>query len=311
MAIHIVPQQELAEQKKQHIVAETPLLLYPDLKKLYPQRIKRLQQLALSSPFADYLMFVADIVSAQQKALIRYPLKMDLLPVVETAHKNGHAVLDPERIPYSLSYLQQCLFVIIDVLQQKPQQDPVSCSLKVLHEISLQNLQQAIKPLLQQDFQQSNNRYTIFLWAALSLYWAQMATSLPGQAKIKTGKQNTHCPVCHGIPVASIVRIGDNPGVRYLHCSLCETEWYMTRVMCSNCEQLERISYYSLDEVKSAIKAEYCQTCNSYLKIFYQDIQPQLDIIADDLASLSLNAKLEEKTYLHTGLNPFLMMQQT
>ncbi|WP_371682626.1 formate dehydrogenase accessory protein FdhE domain-containing protein [Escherichia coli] len=31
-----------------------------------------------------------------------------------------------------------------------------------------------------------------------------------------------------------MVQIGTTQGLRYLHCNLCETEWHVVRVKCSN-----------------------------------------------------------------------------
>jgi formate dehydrogenase accessory protein FdhE len=47
-------------------------------------------------------------------------------------------------------------------------------------------------------------------------------------------------------PVASIVHQGNEAGLRYLHCSLCESEWHLVRAKCSNCEATRDIGYWSL-----------------------------------------------------------------
>jgi FdhE protein len=56
-------------------------------------------------------------------------------------------------------------------------------------------------------------------------------------------------------------------GLRYLHCNLCETEWHVVRVKCSNCEQSRDLHYWSLDNEQAAVKAESCGDCGTYLKI--------------------------------------------
>ena len=76
------------------------------------------------------------------------------------------------------------------------------------------------------------------------------------------------------MPVSSIVQIGTTQGLRYLHCNLCETEWHVVRVKCSNCEQTRDLHYWSLDNEQSAIKAETCGDCGTYLKILYQEKRP-------------------------------------
>ena len=44
----------------------------------------------------------------------------------------------------------------------------------------------------------------------------------------------------------------------------------------------------------------------SYLKIFQQNNDPHLEPLADDLASLPLDALVEEQGFARSGLNPFL-----
>ena len=143
-------------------------------------------------------------------------------------------------------------------------------------------------------------------WAALSLYWAQMANLIPGKARAEYGEQRQYCPVCGSMPVSSMVQIGTTQGLRYLHCNLCETEWHVVRVKCSNCEQSGKLHYWSLDDEQAAIKAESCDDCGTYLKILYQEKEPKVEAVADDLASLVLDARMEQEGYARSSINPFL-----
>lgn len=92
------------------------------------------------------------------------------------------------------------------------------------------------------------------------------------------------------MPVSSMVQIGTTQGLRYLHCNLCETEWHVVRVKCSNCEQSRDLHYWSLENEQAAVKAESCGDCGTYLKILYQEKDPKVEAVADDLASLVLDA---------------------
>ncbi len=44
---------------------------------------------------------------------------------------------------------------------------------------------------------------------------------------------------------------------------VCETEWHVVRVKCSNCEQSGKLHYWSLDDEQAAIKAESCDDCGT------------------------------------------------
>ena len=120
------------------------------------------------------------------------------------------------------------------------------------------------------------------------------------------GEARQFCPVCGSMPVSSMVQIGTTQGLRYLHCNLCETEWHVVRVKCSNCEQTRDLNYWSLENEDAAVKAESCGDCGTYLKILYQEKDPQVEAVADDLASLILDAKMEGEGFARSSINPFV-----
>jgi len=142
-----------------------------------------------------------------------------------------------------------------------------------------------------------------FVAAALQLYWVKMglqlgdrATALPAQLGL--------CPVCGSHPVASVVRIGGaQQGLRYLVCSLCASEWHMVRVKCSACGSTKGISYLGIDGSSQAIKAECCDECKTYLKIFYLEQDTSLVPAADDLATLALDMLVDAEGYNRIGPN--------
>ena len=133
-----------------------------------------------------------------------------------------------------------------------------------------------------------------------------MASLIPGKARAEYGEARQFCPVCGSMPVSSMVQIGTTQGLRYLHCNLCETEWHVVRVKCSNCEQTRDLNYWSLENEEAAVKAESCGDCGTYLKILYQEKDPKVDAVADDLASLILDAKMEQEGFARSSINPFL-----
>ena len=73
------------------------------------------------------------------------------------------------------------------------------------------------------------------------------------------------------MPVSGVIQIGTTQGLRYLHCGLCETEWHVVRIKCTNCEQTRDLNYWSLESEQAAVKAESCGDCGSYLKILSQE----------------------------------------
>jgi FdhE protein len=134
------------------------------------------------------------------------------------------------------------------------------------------------------------------------------------------------CPVCGSHPVASVIRIGGQAqGYRYLHCGICASEWHMVRVKCSCCGKNARIAYQGLtpsgaDAGESAAqapaskaqdpsrvaRAETCDDCHSYRKIFNQEHDFMVEPLADDLASLALDVLVTEAGYARGSVNPLL-----
>jgi FdhE protein len=113
--------------------------------------------------------------------------------------------------------------------------------------------------------------------------------------------------VCGTLPVASVVRVDrGSQGYRYLHCPLCATEWHMVRVTCSQCQATNGITYHSIEGGSQALRAESCDSCRCYRKIFYQEKDMDVEPVADDLASLALDLLMSEAGYHRASGNPLL-----
>jgi FdhE protein len=54
------------------------------------------------------------------------------------------------------------------------------------------------------------------------------------------------------------------------------------------------------------VKAEVCEACGRYLKLFYLERRPAAEPIADDLATFSIDLLVSEKGYVKSGINLFL-----
>ncbi|WP_413734071.1 formate dehydrogenase accessory protein FdhE [Sodalis sp. RH21] len=300
MAIRIIPEAQLAAWPLDAVSAIQPLLR-ADLPRLYQRRADRLRQLAAGHPFGDYLTFAAGVVSAQLRVLHAMPLDADAgLPAAEDgAPPLAAAAL--RRAPQWRRMLRRL------VAELRPEASPtVRQALDSLAALTDDELENRAQSLLDGDLAAVGSDLAVFLWAALSLYWAQMAARVRGQARADGG-QRQFCPICGSAPVASVIQgKGTVPGLRYLHCALCESEWHMVRAVCSNCEQSDDLVYWSLDDRQAAVKAESCGHCDSYLKILFQDRDAAVDAVADDLASIILDAKLEAQGFSRSSINPFL-----
>jgi FdhE protein len=153
--------------------------------------------------------------------------------------------------------------------------------------------------------------------ASLQVHWAAWAASFAAD-KVSPIDVPGLCPLCGTQPVASVV-YAQSPyqGYRYLHCALCATEWHMVRVQCTQCGASGKsIAYQSAtigtnpendgSAAETAVRAETCEECHGYRKILYQEKDPWVEPVADDLASLNLDLLLGERGYHRASGNPLL-----
>jgi len=150
-----------------------------------------------------------------------------------------------------------------------------------------------------------------FLAAALQAAWTRLAAAL-GAPRVAPLDTPGLCPCCGSLPVASVVRTSPEAGnLRYLHCSLCNTQWNLVRVRCTHCLANARIAYRHLEAPGATapppMRAETCEDCMGYTKILYLEAAPQADPVADDLATLALDLLLDESGYARNGPNPLLV----
>lgn len=298
-SIHLTP---LAERSPG--LAEIPPLLLPTLDQPYRKRATRLRQLAEGHALADYLDFVATVVDTQQQLLEEQPLPAQLIAELAARLASGRPPLATASLPRA-PYWQTLLSTLIERLHATAT-PPVQATLQALRALDAQALEDRASALLAGDFGEVDSGQALFLWAALSLYFTQLAAHLPASASALPGERRQFCPVCTSVPVASVIMTGAQAGLRYLQCGLCESRWHMVRLKCSNCEETGKLDYWSLGEHNVGCKAESCGDCQTYLKVFYPEHDRALEVVADDLATLALDAEIEREGFARSSLSPFL-----
>jgi FdhE protein len=295
-------------------VVAAPRVVLPDTSALFAERASRFAQLAQGHPMAEYLQLMAAIVRAQHAVIGR----RTALPVPEAALEQSRDYGMP---PLSaLSHPRDAqwrgdLADLLDELAAHPRAAAACARLRALDATALEA--QADRVLAGQTLD-DDAALVPFIGAALQVYFTRAAAALDVNI-VKNFDVPTVCPVCATRPVASIVRVGgDRNNLRYLACALCNTEWNVARIKCSACEHylsLTSAEAAETDEVsitgaatntagaEAARKAEACDECKSYLKIFYQEKDAYVDVQADDLASLSLDLLVDERGFGRSGPN--------
>ena len=301
MSIRILPENEIKQAAASYTA---PPLLFSNPKNLYQRRAARLRELAQDHPLADYLLFAAAIADAQLALLEDMPIPQDPRLQALSAEQLANKPLDVKNWQRDPIW-RKLLTALLEKLKPSAN-DQILTTIEWLEKAADSELEDLADKVLAQEFATISSDKAVFVWAALSLYWLQLVQQIPHNAK-QESTENLHCcPVCNTAPTASLVHFGSQQGLRYLHCALCESEWNMVRSQCSNCGQNKELDYWSIDDYMAAIRSESCGSCKSYLKIMFQEKEPKVEVIADDLASLFLDMEMEEKGFMKSGLNPFI-----
>ena len=274
---------------------------------VFAERAHRLATLAPRHALEDYLQFSAALSRAQDTTLRSFPPVP--LPDVQTLQRSDAQGLPPlsvdghRRDPAWRDGLRS----LLSHLGREAMPAPALTVAESLRTANAQALEAAAGHLLAGAYAELRAGEGPFLAAALQVYWVKMALSL-GSDGFSPRVRYGLCPVCGSYPVASVVRIGGaQQGLRYLVCSLCASEWHAVRVKCSACASTKGISYLGIEGATEAIKAEACDECKTYLKIFYLEKDSSMEPVADDLATLALDMLVDEAGYHRVGPNLLFM----
>jgi FdhE protein len=143
--------------------------------------------------------------------------------------------------------------------------------------------------------------------AALQVYFACLAQTLQA-ADLRLLERRDLCPCCGSTSSAGLVTAsGQNPGARYLYCSLCSTAWHHTRAVCIVCGGARTLSLRGLEGDSGLARAETCDECGTYAKVFYEAKDPHVDAYADDLATLGLDMMVGESGWSRHAPHPLLL----
>jgi FdhE protein len=301
---------------------QMPFLRLPERATVFAERQLRLRRLAASHPMRDYLLFIAGLAQAQHESLQGYaPLTLPDSAACDAAAHALRAPLPAEswpRDPAWRSETRRLLGRFQSGLAAGPARDSVQRVIeadeafyehqadRLLNGISL-GLDLAAAPLIA---------------AGLQTYWTSLVlqtAATHGASVFGRTERATACPCCASLPTASITRIGaDESGFRYLHCSLCSSQWHFVRIKCAHCESTKGVHYEQLEAVAGtappltgarvgAIRAECCDHCGHYLKLVAMESDHEVEPVADDLASVALDLLVSDAGHQRAGVNLMLV----
>ncbi len=286
-------------------VSHAPKVVLPAGAQVYAERATRLDQLARNHPLGAYLGLIARVCRAQAETFAARKAP----ELAEASRAASRAYGMPPLAAQSHERDPQWRDDLADIAAKLRQQagDELRATLDALPFEDSTALEALAERVLTGNALDQDAAMVPLVGAALQIYFARRAAAL-GVADVGNCDVATVCPVCATRPVGSVVRLGGTQAnLRYLVCALCGTEWNMVRVKCTSCEEDKGVHYLTIEQGRrvadAPVRAEACDECKSYLKIFYQEKDPMLDPMADDLATLSLDVLVDEQGYQRSGPN--------
>ena len=294
-----------------------PRVRLPARATVFARRASRLRDLSTSTGIGDYLRFLAVLVDAQHSALADLSVSVPTPAHLKASAGHGMPPIQPAAWPRTDAWFET-LKGISDALAAHAEFPlGVSETVSRLRRAPREWIEAQADALLQGEDQRIDGAAAPLVMAALQVHWSALAASLAVEA-VRALDVPGLCPLCGSQPVASVV-YAQSPyqGYRYLHCALCATEWHMVRVQRSHCGASGKsIAYHSAttgasqendgSAAEAAVRAETCEQCRCYRKILYQEKDPQVEPVADDLASLNLDLLLGQSGYHRASGNPLL-----
>ena len=287
-----------------------PRLRLPDRTRLFAARAQRLRQLggtgAPGQAIGDYLRLMAAVAEAQQVALRTFEAPLPTATQIARSHTHGMPLIHASGWPREREWrdLVAQLCGSVAAARDVPPGTREAC--ERLRALPPQQMEAQADALLAARADAIEVAAAPFLMAALQVYWVAVASRLAPDNVAELEVPGL-CPMCGTLPVASIVRADEHSqGYRYLHCALCATEWHLVRITCSQCQGTANIAYHSIEGGSEAIRAESCDECHTYRKILYQEKDPNVEPVADDLGSLALDLLMSEAGYHRGSGNPLL-----
>ncbi|WP_086996076.1 formate dehydrogenase accessory protein FdhE [Rhizobium sullae] len=285
-------------------VSSPPFARLPDCTLLFSARSKRLRQLAETSSLSPYLIFLAQLSEAQHDIQAALPLPERPDPDrIKRAREFEMPPLDREIDGGgTISDIFDRLFAAADTIE-KPA--AAAEALARVAKADVRNRLAMVQNVFSSVLPADAIAEHVFVWAALQVQFARLASVLDAAMLVPVA--DGLCPACGSRPVSSMV-VGwpGSHGARFCSCSLCGTFWHYVRVKCTLCGSTKGIGYQEIEGQGGVVKAETCDECHGWSKIFYQDREPGVDAVADDVASLSLDLLMREGPYRRGGFAPLL-----
>lgn len=286
---------------------DIPRVKLPQREGLFAARASRLRALAKQGGvISGYLALMADLSQAQHAAIMQLETPL-IAPAISTGECRQDELVPAPTWSSPNPAWKDVLRQLIHALQAgKPPEDSVHAACAYLATLDDDTLEQLADNVQAMRHDMVDSVSAPLVAAALQVAWVDAASRLD-ERQVPYPDSPGICPVCGSVAIASIVRIGGREdGYRFVVCGLCATESHVVRVKCSSCESTRGLFYQLIDGRPDWVKAESCDECHAYRKIFYQARQHEVEPFVDDLATLELDIAMSGSGYGRPAAHPFL-----
>lgn len=287
-------------------VATPPYAVLPVPARVFGVRAARLRKLASGHELEGYLRLLAAIADAQGSIIPHLPAVA--LPDREQLAQASAHVMPPISLgAFMPDAVSDATFAaLLEALRHNAEAASARAVIDTLSAADEAARRAMMLAVLMDDVPADAVAAHVLAAAAVQVHFARLASGLDVSTLKKVA--DGACPACGGRPVASaVVGWEGAANTRFCTCSLCATQWNAPRIVCLSCGTEKGIVYHGLEGGAETIKAESCESCNSYVKIMYQIKDADLEAVADDVASLGLDLKLREEGLARASANPFLI----
>ena len=287
-------------------IQQPPFVHLPDPASLFEIRAQRFRMLAEANALKPYLLFLSDLVHVQHA--IQADLPEPILPAsadIERARAFEMPPLNRSGFVADAVFEMTLERLLADV-RNIDMPRAATAALESVRQVGMGARNDMTRNVLADAIPMEALAEHVFVAIALQVHFTRLATRLEAKRLVPVG--DGVCPCCGGPPVLSLI-VGwpTAHGARYCACSLCGTLWNYVRIRCTQCGSTKGIAYQEFDGGAGTVKAETCDSCHAYAKVLYQDKEPSLEPVADDVASLGLDLLMREGPYRRGAFNLFVL----
>lgn len=288
-------------------ISEPDFVQLPDPRRLFKLCSSRFESLAGGNPLGPYLGFLARIAEAQNRA----QLAVSAPPAHDTsrfAHRFEHRM--PPLAKEELGEQPGSHELLDQFIHESQMADAPELAERARERVAAMSGPERLAlafSIFDGAYPAEQLGESLNVAAALQVHMARLASGLDPKAlpPIADGT----CPVCGNPPVASLLVSWAGAGrARYCCCTLCGALWNYLRVKCTSCSSESGIGYFTIAEGSTEIAVETCSVCRSYIKHFHQDRRPDIEPMADDIASFALDLKMQEESFQRASVNPLMVV---